>query len=90
MFSLRKFGLIVAAIALASLAGCGQYGPLYLPSKPLPRGTAQGGAQSGAQGAEQRASQDASRNATTDDAQDDAQDSDFNAQPPALDKSRQP
>jgi len=41
MFSLRKFGHIVAAIALTSLAGCGQYGPLYLP-KPLPRDTATG------------------------------------------------
>ena len=61
MFSLRKFGLIVAAIALASLAGCGQYGPLYLPDRP-----------------------------PTDQAQRGDQDSDFNAQPPALDKSRQP
>ncbi len=58
MFSLRKFGLIVAVIALASLAGCGQYGPLYLPDRPPPR--------------------------------DQAQDEDFNALPPALDKSRQP
>lgn len=61
MFSLRKFGLIVAAIALASLAGCGQYGPLYLPDHPPTGQSPQGD-----------------------------QDSDFNAQPPALDKSRQP
>ena len=80
MFSLRKFGLIVAAIALASLAGCGQYGPLYLPSKPLPRDTAQSKSQTDAQ----------SQSATRDKAQADTQDSDFNAQPPALDKSRQP
>ena len=70
MFSLRKFGLIVAAIALASLAGCGQYGPLYLPNQPQPRPQAPSNAKDGSQ--------------------DSAQDSEFNAQPPALDKSRQP
>jgi predicted small lipoprotein YifL len=59
MFSLRKFGLIVAVIALANLAGCGQYGPLYLPDRPAP-------------------------------SRDPSQDDDFNALPPALDKSRQP
>ncbi len=69
MFSLRKFGLIVAAIALTSLAGCGQYGPLYLPSQPQPRPQA---------------------TSPKDGSQDSAQDSEFNAQPPALDKSRQP
>ncbi len=70
MFSLRKFGLIVAAIALASLAGCGQYGRLYLPDQPQPRPKAQTNAKDGSQ--------------------DSAQESEFNAQPPALDKSRQP
>ncbi len=70
MFSLRKFGHIVAAIALASLAGCGQYGPLYLPNQPQPRPQAPSTAKDGSQ--------------------DSAQDSEFNAQPPALDKSRQP
>ncbi len=72
MFSLRKFGLIVAAIALASLAGCGQYGPLYLPDQPQPRAQAPSSAKA------------------KDGSQDSAQDSEFNAQPPALDKSRQP
>ena len=75
MFSLRKFGLIVAAIALASLAGCGQYGPLYLPDRTLSRTPAQGEAQARTQGAAQGENK---------------QDSEFNAQPPALDKSRQP
>lgn len=70
MFSLRKFGLIVAAIALANLAGCGQFGRLYLPDQPQPRPQAQTNAKDGSQ--------------------DSAQDSEFNAQPPALDKSRQP
>ncbi len=55
----RHVGLIVAAIALSGLAGCGQYGPLYLPDRPPPP-------RSG------------------------AQDNEFNAQPPTLDKSRQP
>ncbi len=61
MFLMRKSGLIVmamAALVVASLAGCGQFGPLYLPDRPPPR--------------------------------DQAQDSEFNAQPPTLDKSRQP
>ncbi len=82
MFSLRKFGLIVAAIVLASLAGCGQYGPLYLPSKPLPRDTAQNATQGG--------TPDREKATARDNTQDGMQDSDFNAQPPALDKSRQP
>ncbi len=89
MFSLRKFGVIVAAIALASLTGCGQYGPLYLPSKPMPRDAAQSGAQSTLPGAP-GTSQSVPRGTANDAAQDDMQDSDFNAQPPALDKSRQP
>ncbi len=75
MFSLRKFGLIVAAIALASLAGCGQYGPLYLPDRTLARTPAQGSSPERTPGAAP---------------DDNKQDSEFNAQPPALDKSRQP
>lgn len=86
MFSLRKFGLIVAVIALASLAGCGQYGPLYLPSKPLPRDPAQTRTQGQAQDTARNTARDTTQNTT----QDSTQDSDFNAQPPALDKSRQP
>ncbi len=82
MFSLRKSGLIVAAIALASLAGCGQYGPLYLPERPQPGSTAQQAEPTGAQRRSQSGSQDTM--------QDRDQDSEFNAQPPALDKSRQP
>lgn len=37
MFSMRKLHFILTAIALFSLAGCGQYGPLYLPDRPAPR-----------------------------------------------------
>jgi len=89
MFSLRKSGLIVAAIALASLAGCGRYGPLYLPERPQPGSTAQAGEPTSQNPSPSR-SPSRPQSSSQDKMQDRDQDSEFNAQPPALDTSRQP